>query len=251
MGERRRAVFYEIKIYLSTPVAFQTKKKIYPIHFDGLLTALTVFKNGVVDNPLPQEAACIELPLNRAGGKKWVWKASCMKIDQSKSRVARDIWTGSTTWTDFVPFESKLNPGSGIYRAKAGILMLLITPYIKFYIDTDNINGVVALLNELTHIGSRVSAGYGEIKNIEIRKIKHDYSLIDEDGYVARHIPVSEVTTPDPRWAVDYAGYRSPYYFYPFYDMCYVPPLERYWPYRRPEDVIQKLLSVSGSKKRS
>lgn len=41
------------------------------------------------------------------------------------------------------------------------------------------------------------------------------------------------------------------YNFYPFYDMCYVPPLERYWPYRRPEDVIQKLLSVSGSKKRS
>jgi hypothetical protein len=237
-------MFYEVKIYLSTPIAFQTKKRIYPLHFDGLLTALSVYRNGITDNPLPQEAALIELPLNRAGGEKWVWKASCMEIDQSRSRIARDVWTSHTNWAEIVSFKKKLDPGSGIFRAKTGLLMLLVTPFIKFYIDTDDINGVITLLNDLTNVGSRVSAGYGEVKNIEIRKIKQDYSLVDERGYVARHIPVSEIEKPDPRWIVDYAGYRSPYYFYPFFDLCYVPPVERYWPHKRPRDIIQELLTV-------
>lgn len=238
-------MFYEIKVHLSTPIVFPANK-LYPIHFDGILTALAAQKEGIADNPIPQEAPIIELPLNRTGGEKWVWKASCMEIDQSKSRTARDIWTSLTNWPEYVAPNKKtsINPGSGIYRAKTGLLMLLITPFVRFYIDTENINGVVDLLNSLTHIGNRIGAGYGEVRNIDIKKINEDYTLIDKNGYVARYIPVSEIEKPDPRWEIGYAGYRSPYYFYPLFDRCYIPPLGRYWPRKKPRDVIQELFAV-------
>ncbi|MEQ6359515.1 hypothetical protein V7D15_07360 [Thermoanaerobacter thermohydrosulfuricus] len=243
-------MIYKVKIFLTTPIAFQTKKKIQPIHFDGLLTALSVFKNGILDNPIPQNAVKVNLPLIQVGNEKKIWKASCMKIDPAKSKVYRDIWTGSTSWVDFVPFKGTLNPSSGIFRAKAGILMLLVTPYVEFYFDTENINKVIDLLNDLTHIGSRISAGYGEIKNIEIEKSKNDYTLIDEDGYIARHIPVTELQeNADPRWNIDFVSYKPPYYFYPFFDMCYVPPIERYWPYKKSKDAIQQILNKINEKK--
>lgn len=239
---------YKITIFLRTPIAFQTKKKIQPIHFDGLLTALSVFNDGILDNPIPQDADDIELPIVKVGNEKKIYKASCMKINQSKSKVYRDVWVGSTSWVDFVPFKGTLNSSSGIYRAKAGLLMLLSTPYIEFYFDSNDINAVISLLDNLTHIGSRIAAGYGEIKNIEIKKIKEDYTLIDENGYVARHIPVIEIKKADPRWNIDYVGYKSPYYFYPFYDMCYVPPIDRYWPYKKPKDIIQEILNNANKK---
>jgi hypothetical protein len=234
-------MFYKIRIMLRTPVAFQTKKKIQPIHFDGLLTALSVFKDGIFDNPIPQDTIDkVAIPLNRTGK---VYKASCMKIDQSKSKIYRDIWTGSTSWVNYIHFKGKLNNASGIFRAKAGILMLLVTPYLEFYFDSNDINSVISLLNNLRFIGSRVGTGYGEIKDMEISKSEKDYSLLDEKGYPARHIPINQIDKADLRWNFDYVGYKSPYYFYPFYEMCYIPPVNRYWVQKKVKDVIASIVS--------
>jgi len=243
---------YVAIIYLSTPLAMPAgKAELFPIHFDGLLTRLKADSLGLTDYSA-LTAKDIDLPLERYGTDKIIYKASSLMIHEP-AKVSREPWFKSQSWIDYgrglspKEFEKQIRPGQGPYRAAAGYLHLIETPYVCFYFCGNAVK-VGDILKRLIGggIGTRINAGYGQVKGIEI-KPSEDYSLIAKDGYPARNIPVSEIKG-DPRWQILRGIYKPPYWNYEDPVLCYVSPRWHWWPVKSAQKVMEEILKHGGGK---
>jgi len=98
-------------------------------------------------------------------------------------------------------FDQKLNQKIGnkpnsnidIQRAWAKSFILqyesLLIDSLSFYVCGD-IALIKELLKDLTHYGKKSALGYGEVKEIVIKKIDKDFSLLSENGEPNRILPV-------------------------------------------------------------
>jgi CRISPR type IV-associated protein Csf3 len=237
---------YIVTVYLDIPVAMPTSKsEIFPIHFDGLLTRIMAEEAGSFDYSR-LTAKDIELPLEKWGKTKTIYKASSMII-KPPAKVYREPWTGTQTWLDYGrilfpgSFNKQIRNDQGVYKSSAGYLHLIDTPQIYFYFCGDG-QAVKHMLEKLIGrgIGVRANAGYGQVRRITIEPSK-DYSLIAEDSYPARNIPVDEIEG-DIRWPVQRGTYKPPYWDYEEATICYISPRWHWWPVKQPAEVLKEIL---------
>lgn len=237
-------MIYEVSFEMLSPIAISTGKPFYPIHFDGLLMKLQAQKIGSFD--YSKDAPRVEIPIDQVGDKYKIYKSSAMFIDRKKSKITREGWVTSQSWLDdvsgrFTKIEKTIPSGTGPYRQKAGYLLLLETPEVKFYFSGD-LQKVADLLRDVKGggLGVRDSVGYGKIGKITISKAKNDYTLIGPDGYPSRTLPAAEINKPDPRWDMDYSTYSPPYWWNEEIK-CYLPPKHQYWPTCSPNELLEKI----------
>lgn len=78
------------------------------------------------------------------------------------------------------------------------------------------------LLSRIGAVGKKTAAGYGAVKDWEVRSTDTDYSIFGGSGQLMRPVPVnwSEEILPYPQY--NYAV-RPPYHNVKNYRMCYVP----------------------------
>lgn len=240
---------YEVTFEMLTPLAIPTGKPFYPMHFDSLLVKIQSQKMGSFD--YSKDAPEVKIPLEQVGDKYKVYKASAMFIDRKHAKIRREAWITSQSWLDYVngrfaTIKAAIPSGTGPYRQKAGYILLLETPKIKFYFSGD-LNKVAELLQNLKGggIGIRNSVGYGKIGKITIAKAKKDYTLVGPDGYPSRVLPAEEIKNPDPRWDIDYTTYRPPYWWNETVK-CYVPPKHQYWPTLSPKELLETIKGKSA-----
>jgi CRISPR type IV-associated protein Csf3 len=237
---------YIVTMHLAVPIAMPAgKSELFPIHFDGLLTRITAEEAGLTDYSR-LTAKDIELPLEKYGKEKPIYKASSMII-KKPAKVWREPWVGTQSWLDYgrvlfpQDFNKQIRNDQGVYKSSAGYLHLIDTPQVYFYFCGDG-QAVKNILENLIGrgIGARVNAGYGQIRKITIEPSK-DYSIIAEDGYPARNIPLDEIEG-DIRWPVQRGTYKPPYWDYEEATLCYTSPRWHWWPVRKPAEVLAEIL---------
>ncbi|MGI9951980.1 hypothetical protein V3F56_06405 [Moorellaceae bacterium AZ2] len=230
---------YEVVIELATPLAYQSRRPLYPLCFDALLMWLIAARTGQVDPPAPGELGQIELPLAVAGEKHRFYRASAIWVDRP-ARMGIFRWNRGMTWTDAAylytaPTRSGVNPfardpsaGAGTFRQWRQSLLLVATPRVRFWFD-GNRRAVEDLLSDLTHIGVRRVAGFGKVADIAMRESRADYTIVGPDGFAARPVPVDEAPQ-GMKGVLAYTSYAPPYWDPSNRAMCYCPPLERWLP---------------------
>lgn len=237
---------YKVTMYLATPLAMPAgKSELFPVHFDGLLTRIAADTAGLTDYSR-LTAKDIELPLEKYGQDKVIYKASSMMI-KTPAQVSREPWVKSQSWMDYgrtispSSFNRQIRNDQGVYKSAAGYMHLIAAPQVYFYFTGDG-QAVKTLLEHLidSGIGLRASAGYGQVKKITIEPSK-DYSLIAEDGYPARNIPITEMKE-DIRWPVQRGTYKPPYWDYEDATLCYIPPRWHWWPVKKPAEILADLI---------
>lgn len=230
---------YEVVIELATPLAYQSRRPLYPLCFDALLMRLLAARAGHVDPPAPGELGRMELPLATAGKKHRFYRASAIWVDRP-ARVGIFRWNRGMTWTDTAylytaltrsganPFTRDPSAGTGAFRQWRQSLLLVAAPRVRFWFDGDR-HAVEDLLSDLTHIGVRRVAGFGRVADIAVRESRADYTIIGPDGFAARLVPVDEAP-PGIKGVLAYTSYAPPYWEPSNRAMCYCPPLERWLP---------------------
>lgn len=240
---------YKVTFKMLSPLAIPAGKPYRPLHLDSILIFSKAQQIGSFD--FAPGAPHISIPVKQVGEKYKIYKASAMFINRKKSRLRREAWTSTQSWLDdvsrYTTIQRKVHSGMGIYRQKAGYLLLLETPEIYFYFEGDQYE-VARILEPLksSGLGVRVPAGYGMIGAITITESKNDYTLTGPDGYPSRVIPAEEVKQADPRWNKTFTTYSPPYWQNEVAE-CYIPPRHQYWPIKSPQEI---LLEIKGGKEK-
>jgi CRISPR type IV-associated protein Csf3 len=234
---------FEITVFLKTPLLYHTRRPLYPLCLDALLTwAAAVEKRGQAAlGPSAENLEEIPLPLRESGRKKKYYHASAVLLPVAMEKpgavdLDNFVWVRSLSWMSYGGQYVKnwqrslngVNPRSGAMRQFQEELLSVTAPYVKFY-GYGDIDETARLMGFLTNLGARRAAGGGEIHSFRIVPVERDYSVIGHDGYPARPIPVSEIDGRDDWFRTD-ATYRPPYWDVSRADICYMPPPERWCP---------------------
>lgn len=178
-----------ISVELQSPIALPK----YPIHLDALLF------EAIKDNS-DMDFASITCILDTILAKEdGVYKASAMRFVKSNHFPLKTFeWALATRthWEDwqFSQHEKSKNiiTKGGGFRKRVTTYNVILTKYVDFH-ATGNIAQIKYLLEALGFIGRLNNQGFGEIANIQIEEIEADYSFFDEQGDLARCLPVSLV----------------------------------------------------------
>lgn len=77
---------------------------------------------------------------------------------------------------------------SGPFKAWFESFEAIITDKVTYYVCGDD-NTVIDLLGRLRYLGKKTSIGLGKIKKILISEENNDYSILDKDNNLMRHVP--------------------------------------------------------------
>lgn len=233
---------FEITVFLKTPLMYQTRRPLYPLCLDALLTwAAAVERKGrAALGPSAESLEEIPLPLKESGRKQRYYHASAIQLPPAMEKpgaVTLDsfVWVRSaSSWLRYgskylkTGLTDNISLKSGETRQFQEEYLTVTTPYVKFYGNGD-IKEVSRLMKFLTNIGARRGIGGGEIHSFKIVPVEKDRSVIDHNGYPARPIPVGEIDGREDWFRTD-ATYRPPYWDVSKADICYMPPPERWCP---------------------
>lgn len=233
---------YEVVVELCSPLAYQSRRPLFPLTFDALLGALAAARAGVAEAPPAGERPALELPLAVAGKEKRFYRASSIWVDRPAA-VGVFRWTRGQDWTDIAyrytarkrgasPFAQDPHPGIGAFRRWRQALLVVATPRVRFWFDGDR-RAVEDLLADLTHIGVRRAAGFGCVADVAVRPSRHDWTLVGPDGFAARPVPVDEAPE-SMRGPVAWTAYAPPYWDPANRALCYMPPAQRWLPLGQP-----------------
>lgn len=188
----------------------------YPIHLDALLFHKLDGDFKLLDSVLAKD-------------ENGIYRASSMRYLQTPTHIVSGLSTAHptrTNWPDF-PYQLQLNKRSnwiiikgGPYRKKLTKRNGLSTPFVQFHAvgDADKIR---YLLSNLGFIGGSYNQGFGQIGAIEIEEAECDYSFFDEDGELARILPVSLVPESE-KYLTQQARFK-PNYFNSELQTCSIP----------------------------
>lgn len=165
----------------------------YPIHLDALLYA------ALKDNSDMEDGEVIEI-LDRILGKQdGVYKSSAMRFLKTNNFPLVSFERSFATRTHWEDWEYSENEKSKNVVTKGGGFRKRVTTYnaiqayaVDFY-AVGEANKIEYLLKCLGFIGLQNNQGFGEIGNITISEIKNDYSFIDDQGELARCLPINLV----------------------------------------------------------
>lgn len=179
----------KISLEISSPILVPK----YPVHLDALLYSSLQLNTNFSDEEILNELNKI---LESEDG---IFKASAMRYLRTKEQsVVTGEWSlvTRTHWTEW-PYSSHEREKSiivkgGGFRKRVTTYNSIITPAVEFHAVGDP-QKIKYLLENLGFIGLNNSQGFGEITRIDIED-DSDFSFFDEDGQLARCLPVHMVS---------------------------------------------------------
>ena len=210
----------EVEFQLITPLALSSPW----LFFDSILAHLQYRKTGpqryrCLDSKVPDEGieADNEIPLLR-NARYGMHHASCGILDAPSAGMTTlyKMFVSKHVGRLWRPWKVR----SGIGHFKNTIIRLNYYPCrsVRFYCVGDG-NLIGGLLDGLPGLGKKVSAGFGFIKNYDIREMDEDRSIMHE-GVAMRPIPVSAIESCSESMSM---AYKAPYWAATSYAMCAVP----------------------------
>ncbi len=229
----------KITILLSSPIAFPIKVKPYPLMFDSILIELMAQRAGRFDydyneydsySPENNERG---VPLAVGGTRKKFYRASAIEVPKAEhtslSIVSRTDWPEEQEIEKCAKWKREvIYVGSGLYRNSRELMPGIIAPIVNFYCVGDK-EKIEDLLSDLKAIGVKTAIGMGRVEKVVVKEIAEDYSVIDKNGNPARPIPFDEHPGRGG-WLRDYCSYKPPYWLIDNKDMCWIPPMYRWYP---------------------
>lgn len=197
----------------------------FPVHLDGLLF-WALYELG-------EDTEKLKEILKQTEG---IYHASAMRYIRSPIMpitTAPVVNVTTSKWPDFpYPLFQKVVSANGLIKTKAVSRIVFKTgPYrrkisvrngvsvgeVEFHAVGDA-KKIKWLLDSLGFIGLSNRKGYGEIEEIIINEIDEDHSWFDENGYLARILPVEKMLQSDIsgyvqqlcRFAPNYADIKTP-----------------------------------------
>lgn len=244
----------EVVVRLGSPLAYPCRQRPFPITLDALVVALLARREGrhlleppdpAEDPYAPERAPDNGVPLVVAGRKYRFYQASAMELGPGArfflfGWVRRFPAEDMLLRSDYGKYEGDvLAPGSGKYRCWMERLPAVAVPEIRFQCVGDEAR-LRDLLGDLlrTGIGVRRAVGMGEVASVEVRPLDRDprdAGLFDGYGRPARPLPAEEFPAGGERgWVCEWWAYRPPYWSPACRTWCWVPPVERWYPYPYP-----------------
>ena len=210
----------EVEFRLTTPLALSLPW----LFFDSILAHLQYRKTGpqryrCLDSKIPDESieADNEIPLLRSD-RYGMYHASCGILDSPGAEMV-------TLYKKFLsknigPLWKPWKVRSGIGHFKNTMIRLKYYPCrsVRFYCVGDRVL-IGDLLEGLPGLGKKVSAGFGFIRDYDIREIDEDKSIM-HGGVAMRPIPVSAIESCSRSMSM---AYKAPYWAATSYAMCAVP----------------------------
>lgn len=228
-----------IRINLLTPLAFWGSKKQYPLLLDGILGYIALSRLGYKKSPaehLPESLVMPSLPIKKEISSEGEFYRASAMFTPSEAYWTQTMIYRFADWGIDAAKTFKKSSGktgeeqSGPYRQCQEPYLLLVTPYIDFYCDCEDKEGMYSLLNDLRAIGylkSKRGSGYGMISSIHVKNNEPGEWGIWKDGKPTRPVPVS--------WAgenlnhpLDWCRITPPYWHSYDRKLCYVPYSEQW-----------------------
>lgn len=245
--ERRSGVTAgRVRFYFFTPAAFWGQQGPRPLMFDAILAyAKMRLENWGKTQDERFKLIDFDLPLDKEGvpGKE-IWRASAMFVPDGYFApyyvVRSGDWRQDMTW--LTGGALRYECGQCWQRLYQEPYWLLVAPYIDFYFSGE-LDGVMELLEviyTLGHLGSKRHSGLGKITRIEVDTHAPDWSVW-KDEKPTRPIPVE--MAPGKNLPMEVEAFAPPYWHPARKTMCYVPPVEQWYPLR-----VRNLLQVVGDK---
>lgn len=127
---------------------------------------------------------------------------------------------------DYLKDEKGLISGTvGKYRAYRMLQVIRTTDKIEFY-ALGNADKISSLLKHIHCIGKKPSMGYGFVRQWDVEKIKHDYSVWHPEYGLMRPVPVDQADQMPcdlSAYPIMVYGTRPPYWKRCNMELCYVP----------------------------
>lgn len=242
-----------IRIHLVTPVAIYAQKPFAPLMLDGILGYAWALKNGYTKTPAesnPENLVFPELPLEKIGEKCYAASAAFIPPTavMKPSRIIR-----RADWKDAMARRgvpaTTYETAVGWQQACQEPYWELSTPYIDFYYQGDKkaVLDLLSIVYKIRFIGSKRSAGYGQIRKIEHQDNSENWAVWRGDGLPARPLPVALVGEK-PGMTPEWTTYYPPYWAAVNSEWCYVPPPGQWLPKRSVMDIAEKLENVFDRK---
>lgn len=232
-----------ITMFLSSPLALSLKVQPHPLMLDSILIELMALRDGKPDydyaelDPYSPENNTKGVPLAVGGGKKKFYLASAMEIKKDApsvtdrsflSFVKRTDWVADREMEQYADWKrTNIATGSGIYRNSREILPGMLVPVLNFYC-VGHQEAIKDILSDLTAVGVKTSIGMGRVEKVIVVEANQDYSILDKHGKPARPIPIDE-HPGEKGWLKDYCSYKPPYWLSKNKDMCWIPPIYRWY----------------------
>ena len=166
----------------------------YPIHLDALLYAAIKDNSDMDDDTILK---VIDSVLDKQDG---VYKSSAMRFLKTNHFPVTYSERSLATRTHWEDWEFSQHEKSKSIIVKGGGFRKRVTTFNAVNVHAVDFHAVgdpsriEHLLNCLGFIGLNNNQGFGEIGSITIEEAEQDYSFIDEDGNLARCLPVEMVT---------------------------------------------------------
>lgn len=164
-------------------------------------------------------AAPPDLPLARLGeGDDWFWACSFntrpslgeyIKHWHKRFDLAYERYLASPP--------RRIGVGSGRYRSYRMPLPILLFDCLEWFAVGDR-DEVLRLCRLVTHVGKKVSQGFGAVDRWEVVPWPHDWSL-EREGELTRPLPAS--LSSEPRGRLVYYGIRPPYWDTDNWRLCW------------------------------
>lgn len=165
----------------------------YPIHLDALLYA------ALKDNSDKDDESILKIIDGILDKQNGVYKSSAMRFLKSNHFPLISTEWCFATRTHWEDWEFSQNEKAKNVTTKGGGFRKRMTTYNAIHPHAVDFNAVgepkdiYYLLSCLGFIGLNNSQGFGEIGNITITEIEEDFSFIDEEGELARCLPINMV----------------------------------------------------------
>lgn len=178
-----------ISVELQSPIVMPK----YPIHLDALLY------DSIKDNSDLDHESIIHTLDTILAKENGIYKASALRFLKSNHfPITTFEWALATRthWEDWQFSEHEkakniITKGGG-FRKRVTTYNAILTKFVDFH-ATGNADQIKHLLSMLSFIGRLNNQGFGEISNIHIETIEGDYSFFDEEGELARCLPIDLV----------------------------------------------------------
>lgn len=194
----------------------------YPIGLDGLL--YWAIKNNS-DSSDEQTLAYLDQILSKKDG---VYQASSMRCIRSPELPLTQLEIAHPTRTHWVdwPFhviekKKSVTVKGGPFRKRMTVKDGLTVGYVDFHAvgDAEKIH---YCLYSLGFIGTSNNQGFGEIGQIDIQEVEHDYSFFDENDELARVLPAALMEDKKSEYLQIVNSFKPPYHTSPR-QLCVIP----------------------------
>lgn len=215
----------KVVAYLSNGFASNNRQ----IHLDSILLRQHLINEYGIEyiNSFDPEVDEFRYPdsfpiLKRAADTKW-WYYACSFGQYDLIGEDIQYWhkRARTEYGDKIDFQGrrgKITNKSGKHKAYRMPIQVWLTARIAWYLVGDK-KLVEGLLAQITHIGKKVSQGFGKVMKWDVKEIIEDWSEQKESKWV-RAVPGSTLKDWRSNMIYKHYAYRPPYWYHENFALC-------------------------------